>query len=99
MLFSLDFLTEKDLPLLLEWHKEHHFLNFPDSIFKPNKFKLSLLQQIQEIDEGAKAVLWIAFNAQNKFGFLWLKLLYDVYKEYNYCDLHLYYKLYQSIGL
>jgi len=88
MEISLHTINKQDFSLIVKWHKDHAAINFPDSEYKPKLFLISLEEQFNRIGEGEKAAMWIIKFQEQQIGFLWLKLIFDIYKDYHYCDLH-----------
>jgi len=80
---SLQRLTQKSFDTVVKWHEDHVKINFPDSIYKPEMF-LELLKKGMENKDG----MWLVSKGSQDIGFLWLKIIYDPYKDYNYCDVH-----------
>ena len=81
---SLKLITNDDLDLICEWHKDHVKINFPDSKYKKKAFKDKLETHLQ-CDEDK---MWLVWEDKKKIGFLWLEILYDYYKDCKYCNLH-----------
>ena len=90
-------LTKNDFNLICNWHKNHIKINFPDSQYKRQLF-LDKVEYDMEADDAELFILNASCEScqrcnkkcahRKDVGFLWLKILYDPYKEYDYCDLH-----------
>lgn len=80
------FIFEDDIDTVLEFHKDHVMINFPDSMYKEDLFK----KQVRTAyDEGKDELIMVKHPLTNEsVGFLWFKRIYDPYKELNYGDLH-----------
>ena len=77
---------EKDIKTVCEFHKDHVKINFPDSLYKKHLFKSQLEDESKRNDQGLLMISSQKFV--ENIGFLWLKIMYDPYKELFYGDLH-----------
>lgn len=77
-----------DLITLADWHEEHVAINFPDSKFKRNLFLISLKDALTAMKKGKKEVMFKIIRNREIAGWLWLKIIFDIFKDYHYCDLH-----------
>lgn len=80
---SFDFAD--DIKDVVAWHKDHVAINFPDSKYKPELFKLkvelALSHPTANVDK-----MWTAWVKDEKIGWLWVAKKHDVYKELDYCE-------------
>lgn len=74
----------KDIDDVCRWHKDHVAINFPDSKYKRNLFADSV--RIESTNTLSEMI--IITEGEYKIGFLWLKTMWDRFKDENYCDLH-----------
>lgn len=77
-----------DLETLTDWHREHAAINFPDSKYKKRMFFESLRKALASMQREQKEVLLKVMVDDEMAGWLWLKIVFDIYKDYYYCDLH-----------
>lgn len=90
MPYFVDPLTRKDVDIILNWHREHVKINFPDSKYKKELFRKILLTDLRAMERDIRKDISLLKMSEGKkiVGFLWLKKVFDPYKEKNYCDLH-----------
>lgn len=79
---------KNDLEILADWHEEHAAINFPDSKFKRKIFLISLREAFEAMKKGKKEVLLKIGADRKMIGWLWLKIVFDIFKDCHYCDLH-----------
>ena len=88
MELSIKPIEEKDIETICDWHKEHIKINFPGSLYKRDLFKEKLIADFKVMGKGKKVMLSKYTNDNQMVGFLWLKIIFDPYKDCEFCDLH-----------
>jgi len=86
MPYLLKPIEKKDIDTIVEWHREHVKINFPDSKYKKDLFKKILMADFKVV--GKDIALFKMVEEDKMVGFLWLRKVFDPYKDRNYCDLH-----------
>ena len=81
-------ISSADLATICDWHREHVKINFPDSKYKRDRFYALLWNGYQKMCNEKNEILLKLVLHYDLIGFLWLKKIFDVYKDYYYCDLH-----------
>ena len=86
MPYLLKPIEKKDIPVIVEWHREHVKINFPDSKYKKDLFQKIVMADFKIM--GKDIALLKMVDEDEMVGFLWLRKVFDPYKDRNYCDLH-----------
>lgn len=88
MPYLLKPIEKKDIDTIVEWHREHVKINFPDSKYKKDLFKKIVMADFRKKGKDIAMFKMVIGDEDEMVGFLWLRKVFDPYKDRNYCDLH-----------
>src|SRR4030042_2251103 len=87
-MYKLKKIEKSDFETIADWHKEHAAINFPDSKYKRDLFLVSLKKDYHLMMTEKDVILYKLVRVNEIVSFLWLKKIFEPYKDYFYCDLH-----------